>query len=119
MFSAIGVSMPASDESSFKGMPRRAASVASSWLGPAFSADEIRTCLDDLDAQFKGIRFRIIDEQGDYVWKAVGDLKIGDWEQYRVKVSALETATGYHFFTNLPPAVQTALKSRIDPPPAN
>jgi endonuclease G len=47
------------------------------------------------------------------------NLKIGDWEQYRVKVSAIETVTGYHFFTNLPPAVQTALKSRIDPPPAN
>lgn len=47
------------------------------------------------------------------------NLKIGDWDQYRVKVSALETATGYHFFTNLPPAVQTALKSRIDPPPTN
>lgn len=47
------------------------------------------------------------------------NLKIGDWEQYRVKVSAIESVTGYHFFTNLPAAVQTALKSRIDPPPAN
>ena len=45
--------------------------------------------------------------------------KLGDWDQYRVKVSDIEAATGYHFFTALPPAVQNALKSRIDPPAAS
>jgi endonuclease G len=45
--------------------------------------------------------------------------KLGDWDQYRVTVASIEEATGYHFFTNLPPDVQSALKSRVDPVPAN
>jgi endonuclease G len=45
--------------------------------------------------------------------------KLGDWDQYRVTVAAIEAATGYHFFSNLPPDIQTALKSRIDPVPAD
>ena len=45
--------------------------------------------------------------------------KLGDWNQYRVTVASIEAATGYHFFTNLPPDVQSALKSRVDPVPAN
>ena len=44
--------------------------------------------------------------------------KLGDWDQYRVTVASIETATGYHFFANLAPEIQSALKSRIDPPPA-
>lgn len=42
---------------------------------------------------------------------------LGDWDQYRVTVASIETATGYHFFTNLAPAIQDALKSRIDAVP--
>jgi len=45
--------------------------------------------------------------------------KLGDWDQYRVTVASIEAATGYHFFTNLAPDIQDALKSRIDPVPAN
>ncbi|MBI5880378.1 MAG: DNA/RNA non-specific endonuclease [Chloroflexi bacterium] len=45
--------------------------------------------------------------------------KLGDWDQYRVTVASIESVTGYKFFTNLPAATQTALKSRIDPPPTN
>jgi endonuclease G len=45
--------------------------------------------------------------------------KLGDWDHYRVTVASIEAATGYHFFTNLPPDIQNALKSRIDPVPAN
>lgn len=44
--------------------------------------------------------------------------KLGDWDQYRVTVDAIEAATGYHFFSALPPDIQKALKSRIDPAPA-
>lgn len=44
--------------------------------------------------------------------------KLGDWDKYRVTVDAIEAATGYHFFSNLPPEIQQALKSRIDPAPA-
>lgn len=44
---------------------------------------------------------------------------LGDWQEYRVTVASIEEATGYHFFTNLPPDTQTALKSRVDPVPAN
>jgi endonuclease G len=47
------------------------------------------------------------------------DAKLGDWDQYRVTVAAIETATGNHFFGNLPADVQKALKGRIDPPPTN
>ena len=45
--------------------------------------------------------------------------ELGDWDEYRVTVAAIEEATGYHFFTNLPPEIQSALKSRIDPVPAD
>jgi endonuclease G, mitochondrial len=45
--------------------------------------------------------------------------KLGDWDQYRVTVASIEAATGYHFFTNLAPDIQNALKSRIDPVPTN
>ncbi len=45
------------------------------------------------------------------------DATLGDWEEYRVKVSEIEKVTGYQFFSNLPPDIQTALKSRIDPVP--
>lgn len=45
--------------------------------------------------------------------------KLGDWDQYRVTVASIESATGYHFFSNLAPAVQSALKGRIDPPPTD
>ena len=44
---------------------------------------------------------------------------LGDWAQYRVSVADIEAATGYTFFTNLPPDVQRALKSGIDPVPTN
>jgi endonuclease G len=44
--------------------------------------------------------------------------KLGDWDQYRVTVASIEAATGYRFFTNLPPDIQNALKSRIDPVPS-
>ena len=44
---------------------------------------------------------------------------LGDWDQYRVTVASIEAATGYHFFTNLPPDIQSALKSRVDPVPAS
>jgi endonuclease G len=47
------------------------------------------------------------------------DATLGGWEQYRVTVNDIETATGYQFFSNLPADIQTALKSRIDPPPTN
>jgi endonuclease G len=47
------------------------------------------------------------------------DTTLGNWEVYRVTVAEIETATGYQFFTNLPADIQTALKSRIDPPPTN
>jgi endonuclease G, mitochondrial len=45
--------------------------------------------------------------------------KLGDWDEYRATVASIEEATGYHFFTNLPPDIQSALKSRIDPVPAD
>jgi len=45
--------------------------------------------------------------------------RLGDWDQYRVTVASIEAATGYHFFTNLPPDIQSALKSRIDPVPTD
>jgi endonuclease G len=45
--------------------------------------------------------------------------KLGDWDQYRVTVASIEAATGYHFFGNLSPDIQNALKSRIDPAPAS
>jgi endonuclease G len=45
--------------------------------------------------------------------------KLGDWDQYRVTVAAIEAATGYHFFSNLAPDIQEALKSRVDPVPAS
>jgi len=45
--------------------------------------------------------------------------KLGDWDQYRVTVASIEEATGYHFFTNLAPDIQDALKSRIDAVPTN
>jgi endonuclease G len=45
--------------------------------------------------------------------------KLGDWDQYRVSVADIEAATGYHFFSNLPPDVQQALKSRVAPVPTN
>jgi endonuclease G len=45
--------------------------------------------------------------------------KLGDWDQYRVTVASIEEATGYHFFTNLAPDIQSALKSRIDAVPTN
>jgi endonuclease G len=45
--------------------------------------------------------------------------KLGDWDQYRVTVDAIEAATGFHFFSNLAPDLQKALKSRIDPAPAS
>jgi endonuclease G, mitochondrial len=45
--------------------------------------------------------------------------KLGDWDQYRVTVASIEAATGYHFFTNLAPDIQDALKSRVDTVPTN
>jgi endonuclease G, mitochondrial len=45
--------------------------------------------------------------------------KLDDWDQYRVTVASIEEATGYHFFTNLAPDIQSALKSRIDAVPTN
>lgn len=45
--------------------------------------------------------------------------KLGDWDKYRVTVSEIEDATGYHFFTNLAPDVQQALKSRIADVPSD
>lgn len=45
--------------------------------------------------------------------------KLGDWDEYRVTVASIEAATGYQFFTNLPPDIQSALKSRTDPVPTN
>jgi endonuclease G, mitochondrial len=45
--------------------------------------------------------------------------KLDDWDQYRVSVASIEAATGYHFFTNLAPDIQDALKSRVDPVPTN
>jgi endonuclease G, mitochondrial len=43
--------------------------------------------------------------------------KLDDWEHYRVTVAEIEEATGYHFFTNLAPDIQKALKSRVAPVP--
>ncbi len=45
--------------------------------------------------------------------------KLGDWEQYRVMVAAIEQATGYAFFGNLAPAIQQALKTQVAPVPTN
>jgi endonuclease G len=45
--------------------------------------------------------------------------KLGDWDQYRVTVASIEAATGYHFFTNLAPDIQDALKSRVDAVPTS
>jgi endonuclease G len=39
--------------------------------------------------------------------------KLNDWDQYRVTVASIEKATGYHFFGNLVPDLQQALKSQI------
>lgn len=36
------------------------------------------------------------------------------WNFYQTTVATLEDATGYHFFSNLPPAVQIALKQKQD-----
>ncbi len=45
--------------------------------------------------------------------------KLGDWDQYRVTVASIEKATGYHFFGNLAPDIQQALKSQVAPVPTN
>lgn len=37
-----------------------------------------------------------------------------DWKTYRTSVKNIETATGYSFLSNLPTAVQTALKQKVD-----
>ncbi|MEI7770803.1 MAG: DNA/RNA non-specific endonuclease [Chloroflexales bacterium] len=44
-------------------------------------------------------------------------VKINDWDSYRVKIADIEAASGYHFLTNLPPEIQQALKSKVDPAP--
>ena len=36
------------------------------------------------------------------------------WQKYIVTVNELERSTGYHFFTALPPNIQTALKAKRD-----
>jgi endonuclease G len=36
------------------------------------------------------------------------------WQKYIVTVNDLERSTGYHFFTALPPNIQTALKAKRD-----
>jgi len=45
--------------------------------------------------------------------------KLNDWDGYRVTVADIEAATGYHFFTNLSPDIQQALKTKIDPAPTS
>ena len=45
--------------------------------------------------------------------------KLDDWDHYRVTVASIETATGYHFFGNLAPDIQQALKSQVAPVPSN
>jgi endonuclease G len=45
--------------------------------------------------------------------------KLGDWDQYRVTVASIEQATGYHFFGNLAPDIQQALKSHVAAVPTN
>ena len=37
-----------------------------------------------------------------------------NWKLYRTSVNSIESATGYHFFTNLPSNVATYLKAKID-----
>ncbi|PYF76047.1 DNA/RNA non-specific endonuclease [Pedobacter nutrimenti] len=37
-----------------------------------------------------------------------------DWKTYRTSVNAIETATGYNFFANVPASVRTALKQNVD-----
>ena len=37
-----------------------------------------------------------------------------DWQDYRVSVDAIETATGYDFLTNVSPDIQAQIESRID-----
>ena len=38
-----------------------------------------------------------------------------DWKSYIVTVADIETATGYQFFTNLPPGIKSALRTKRDP----
>lgn len=44
----------------------------------------------------------------------VPEVSARNWNFYQTTVSAIEQATGYHFFSNLPPAVQVALKEKQD-----
>lgn len=44
----------------------------------------------------------------------VPEVSARNWNFYQTTVSTIEAATGYHFFSNLPPAVQVALKEKQD-----
>ncbi|MDL5055408.1 DNA/RNA non-specific endonuclease [Oscillatoria laete-virens NRMC-F 0139] len=37
-----------------------------------------------------------------------------DWRDYRVSVDSIEKLTGYDFFSNVPPAIQSRIESRVD-----
>lgn len=44
----------------------------------------------------------------------VPEVNARNWNFYQTTVSTIESATGYRFFSNLPPAVQVALKQKQD-----
>ena len=44
----------------------------------------------------------------------VPEVSARNWNFYQTTVSTIEAATGYRFFSNLPPAVQVALKEKQD-----
>jgi endonuclease G, mitochondrial len=39
---------------------------------------------------------------------------VSDWRQYRVSVDAVESLTGYNFFSNVPTSIQSVIESTID-----
>ena len=39
---------------------------------------------------------------------------VSDWRQYRVSVDAVESLTGYNFFSNVPTSIQSIIESTVD-----
>ena len=39
---------------------------------------------------------------------------VSDWKQYRTSVDAVESLTGYNFFSNVPDSIENQIESTID-----
>jgi endonuclease G, mitochondrial len=41
-------------------------------------------------------------------------IRANDWRNYRTSVDQVETWTGYNFFSNVSPSIQSVIESKVD-----